>query len=222
MKMKKTHNLLFIAVVLSFVLVACDLVAPAEDACVSSSSLFEDNFEGEADCGWVLYNQSGSVVAIEEGSLRLSTSQPGQIWWTNPRRIFNDTVITVQARQTAGPNDNAYGVVCRYQDPQNFYIFLVSGDGFYAIGKYISSSTQVIYLTPDGQYQFSDIINQGVATNQLRVSCIGNELSLSVNGIPLLTTTDDSFASGDIGLGVSTLAPGTAVVEFDNLRVIAP
>ena len=73
-----------------------------------------------------------------------------------------------------------------------------------------------------GGVEFSDIINQGVATNQLRVSCIGNELSLSVNGIPLMTVQDDSFASGDIGLGVSTLAPGTAVVEFDNLRVIAP
>ncbi|MEM7111747.1 MAG: hypothetical protein AAF614_04895 [Chloroflexota bacterium] len=220
--MKKTRNLLLIAVLLSLFLAACNIAGPAEDACVSSSSLFEDNFEGETDCGWVLYNQSGSVVAIEEGSMRLSTSQPGQIWWTNPRRNFDDTVITVQARQADGPNDNAYGVVCRYQDPQNFYIFLVSGDGFYSIGKYVSNSNQVVYLTPDGQYQFSDIINQGVATNQLRVSCIGNELSLSVNGIPLMTVQDSSFPSGDIGLGVSTLAPGTAVVEFDNLRVIAP
>lgn len=220
--MKRTNNLFFVAVLFSFVLASCDLVGPQEDPCVTSSSLFEDNFEGETDCGWAQYNQSGAVVAIEAGSLQLSTSQPGQIWWSNPRRTFNDSVITVQARQTAGPNDNAYGVICRYQDAQNFYIFLVSGDGFYAIGKYQAGNDQITYLTPDGQYQFSDIINQGVATNQLRVSCVGNELSLSVNGLPLLSITDTSFASGDMGLGVSTLAPGTAVVEFDNVRVIGP
>lgn len=66
------------------------------------------------------------------------------------------------------------------------------------------------------------MINQGVATNLIRVSCVGNELSLSVNGLPLATVTDNAFAGGDVGLGVSTLEPGTAVVQFDDLLVLAP
>jgi hypothetical protein len=213
---------LFVCVALSALLVACSLVDSGPDACDGQGILFQDDFSGELDCGWVLDDRGGAVVAIEEGSLRISTSQPGQIWWTNPRRNFDDVIINVQARQAGGPNDNAYGVICRYQSPENFYLFLISGDGYYAIGKYQSGSSRITYLSGDGQYQYSDVINQGIATNQMRVGCVGNELSLAVNGLPMATVTDPTFVTGDVGLGVSTFELGTAVVEFDNIRVIAP
>lgn len=218
----KFGRLLIAPLLLGLVLGACSLLPADETACVTPSALFEDDFEGGDVCGWALYNEGGLVASIEEGVLQMTTSQPGQIGWTNARRSFDDVVVTVQARQAAGPNNNAYGVVCRYQNAANFYLFLVSGDGYYAIGKYQSGSDQITYLTPDAKYQFSDVINQGIATNQLRVSCVGNELSLAVNGLPLLTVTDPTFVNGDIGLGVSTFEPGTAVVAFDNLRVTAP
>lgn len=204
-------------------LAACSVVSgPAADPCNENGALLRDDFSGEQNCGWREYNQGGAVVEIAEGTLSISTSQTGQIWWTNAGRDFGDVIVTVQARQTSGPNNNAYGVLCRYQDENNFYIFLISGDGYYAIGKYQTGEQQVTYLTPNQEYVFSDLINQGVATNLLRVSCIGNELSLSVNGLPLVTMTDDSFIGGDVGLGVSTLEPGTAVVQFDDLLVLAP
>lgn len=204
-------------------LAACSIVSgPTTDPCDDNGALLRDDFSGEQNCGWRQYNQGGAVVEIADGNLSISTSQTGQIWWTNAGRDFSDVIVTVQARQTSGPNNNAYGVLCRYQDENNFYIFLISGDGYYAIGKYQTGEQQITYLTPNQEYVFSDLINQGVATNLLRVSCIGNELSLSVNGLPLVTVTDDSFAGGDVGLGVSTLEPGTAVVQFDDLLVLAP
>ncbi len=212
---------LLLGVILS--LTACSIVSgPTTDACNENGALLRDDFSGEQNCGWREYNQGGAVVEIAEGTLNISTSQTGQIWWTNAGRDFSDMIVTVQARQSSGPNNNAYGVLCRYQDENNFYIFLISGDGYYAIGKYQTGEQQITYLTPNQEYVFSDLINQGVATNLLRVSCIGNELSLSVNGLPLITVQDDSFSGGDVGLGVSTLEPGTAVVQFDDLLVLAP
>lgn len=215
-----------------FTLLAWILIAPlsactlfggaAEDACDGGGALLQDDFGGTQSCGWAEYNQSGTVVAIEEGVMQMSTSTPGQIFWSNPGRNFEDVIITVQARQTNGPNDNAYGVICRYQDESNFYLFLISGDGYYMIGKYETGQATIQYLTNSNEFIFSDTINQGIATNQVRASCIGDELSLSVNGIPLLTVTDSTFAAGDIGMGVSTFEPGTAVVQFDDLRVLAP
>ena len=213
---------LLILIVGIMALVSCSLGDPQPDACVGSGTLFQDDFGGEQECGWALYNQGGAVTEIADDVLRISTSQPGQIWWTNPGRNFDNVIVTVQARQSSGPDDNAYGIICRYQNEQNFYLFLISGDGYYAVGKYQSGNDQIVYLTENAQYQFSDVINQGVATNQVRASCIGNELSLAVNGLPLFTTTDPTFVTGDIGVGVSTLEPGTAVVEFDNIVVIAP
>lgn len=181
-----------------------------------------DDFEGEKDCGWVLYEGRGVTSRIEEGVLRLGNSLSGEIAWANAGRDLDDVIIDVETTQVGGPDDNAYGVICRYQNPDNFYVFLISGDGHYAIGKYQSGNDQVQYLSGGGQYAFSDAINQGQSSNQLRVSCVGNELSLSVNGVPLETVNDPTFVIGDIGLGASTFQPGTVAVEFDNIRVIAP
>lgn len=202
----------------------------SSDECSSEGVLFEDDFSGNKDCGWVLYNRGGTTASIEDGGLRISTNQPGQIWWTNPNQSFDDAIISVETRQLSGPDNNAYGIMCRYQNETNFYTFLISGDGYYAIGKYQSGADQITYLSgidpnnpaDNGGYVFSEAIKQGVETNQLRASCMGNELSLAVNGIPMETVTDPTFVTGDIGMGVSTLEQGTAVIEFNNLRVIAP
>lgn len=212
------------AVVGLLLLSACSLAGSEQDACNAGGALFYDDFSGAQDCGWREYNQSGTVAEIDEESqtLRISTGQPGQISWTHAGRAFNDVIITTQATQAGGPDDNAYGVICRYQDENNFYVFLISGDGYYAIGKYQTGEPNIIYLTADQKYIASEAINQGNDTNQLRISCVGNELGLQVNGVPLLTVTDPTFVRGDVGVAASTMAPGTAVIQFDNFQVIAP
>ena len=217
--MKKTYLLLLLFCTLA--LSAC-LANGGPDPCNEEGTLLNDDFEGEKECGWVLYEGRGVTTQIEEGVLRLSNSLSGEIAWANAGREFDDVIIDVETIQAGGPDDNAYGVICRYQNPENFYVLLISGDGHYAIGKYQTGSPQVQYLSGEGQYAFSEAINQGESSNQLRVSCVGNELSLMVNGVPLETVTDPTFVIGDIGLGASSFQPGTAVIEFDNLRVIAP
>lgn len=214
---------LLTAAVLLMALAACATGQSEPDTCDALPDvLFFDDFNGEQDCGWATYNRGGGVAAIENASMRLTVSQPGQIWWTNPVRVFDDVVIRAEARQVSGPNDNAYGLICRYQNEQNFYVFLISGDGYYAIGKYQSGSENVQYLTPDGQFQESGAINTGVATNELLATCIGDELTLQVNGTPLITVTDPTFVTGDIGVAASTLQAQTAVFEFDNVQVTPP
>ena len=213
----------FVLIVALLALSACSVAPESEpDTCDGPDFLFADDFSGEFDCGWALYDRGGGTAAIDNAAMQLTVGQPGQLWWTNPGRSFDDVVITTEARQVDGPNDNAYGVICRYQDEENFYAFMVSGDGYFAIGKYQSGNETVTYLTPDAQFQPSDAINVGVASNELRVSCIGNQLSMEVNGIPLLSVTDPTFVNGDVGLAAATLQQGTTIVEFDNVRVTTP
>ena len=213
----------FVLIVALLALTACSVAPESEpDTCDGPDFLFADDFSGEFDCGWALYDRGGGTATIDNAAMQLTVGQPGQLWWTNPSRSFDDVVITTEARQVDGPNDNAYGVICRYQDEENFYAFMVSGDGYFAIGKYQSGNETVTYLTPDAQFQPSDAINVGVASNELRVSCIGNQLSMEVNGIPLLSVTDPTFVNGDVGLAAATLQQGTTIVEFDNVRVTTP
>jgi hypothetical protein len=192
------------------------------DRCDGGGFLFHDDFSGNEECGWALYSRGGAVVEMRDNALRLTTSQPGQIWWTNPERSFADAIITARVRQVSGPDDNAYGIICRYQSPENHYIFLISGDGYYAIGKYQTGLPQIQYLTGEGQYQFSEAIRQGVAMNEIRAGCVGNQLTLHVNGLQLASVADPTFVIGDIGLAAGTFQPGTLVVEFDEVRVLAP
>jgi hypothetical protein len=209
--------------VLLLVTVACGAGESEPDACDNLPDiLFIDDFNGEFNCGWATYNRGGGIATIENSSMQLTVSQPGQIWWTNPSRNFDDVVIRAEARQVSGPNDNAYGIICRYQNEENFYVFLISGDGYYAIGKYQTGNENVVYLTENGQFQPSDAINTGIASNEMEASCIGNELSLAVNGVPLVSVSDPTFVTGDIGLAASTLQAATGVIEFDNVQVAAP
>lgn len=224
--MGKRHTRLKVYLLLAagLLLTACGLEGwQAQEECVQEGMLFYDEFAGDPNCGWALYSQSGVAVEIEEGALRISSSQPGQIWWTNPGHRWDDVIISTTARQVSGPNDNAYGLICRYQNPENFYIFLISGDGYYTIGKYQTGSTQIQYLLEEGEaYQFSEVIQQGEAENDIRASCIGNELTLTVNGLRLARVTDPTFVIGDVGAAAATFQPGTVVIEFESVRVIAP
>lgn len=201
-------------------LVGCGVSLPsAPERCDDNGYLLIDDFSGERDCGWAEYNRGGAVVAIGSGGLHITSSQPGQIWWTNPGRNFEDVVIQVTTRQTDGPDDNAYGLICRYQSPENFYLFLISSDGYYAIGKYQSGNNQITYLSGEGEYQPSDVINQGEATNDIEARCEGDTLSLAVNGIELETVRDGTFVTGDVGMAVSTFEAGVVDIQFDDFMV---
>lgn len=220
--MRLTHFFLVVSLGLTmFLLARCDL-GDQPDPCQTDTALFQDDFENENECGWLLFDNSGLAAEILDGAMLITTSQAGKITWSNAERDFTNVIINVTARQISGPNNNAYGVICRYRDEQNFYLFLVSGDGYYTIGKYEASSPQIQYLTPNDEFGYSDIINQGVATNEIRAACVGNELSLAVNGIPVFATTDGTHTHGDIGVGASTLEPGTAQIRFDDFSVLEP
>ena len=89
-----------------------------------------------------------------------------------------------------------YGVVCRYQDPDNFYFFDISHDGFYRIGKIWNGTISFLGMS---SAQASPLINTD-QENQITVECRGNQLSLFVNDQLLQTVTDDSLTSGEAGL----------------------
>ena len=193
------------------------------DQCVTDDALFRDGFDDEVACGWVEYGGNDSAE-IENGVMTISVGTSGVMAWSNPQRSFQDVEISALSTQVSGPNNNAYGLICRYVDDENFYAFLISGDGFYAIGKYQTGVSQVQYLTGEDPYYFvaSDAINTGAASNQLRVRCVGNTLSFYVNGTLLAEVVDGTFVAGDIGVAASTLDDGRAVVEFDTVQVVAP
>jgi len=72
------------------------------------------------------------------------------------------------------------------------------------------------------EWGFDERINQGSRSNNIRADCVGNSLSLYVNGTMLVRVTDDTFSSGHVGLGAGALdKPGTDI-RFTDFAVYVP
>jgi hypothetical protein len=64
-------------------------------------------------------------------------------------------------------------------------------------------------------------VNMGMATNLMKAGCNGDKFTFYANGVKLGGCTDESFASGNIGLIAGTHEDGGVQISFDNLKVLA-
>ncbi len=181
--------------------------------------LFQDDFS-DPDSGWDRRQDSDGVTDYTgDGAYRIRVDTPNLEVWANPGRNFKDVRIEVDATKVAGPDDNDFGVLCRYVDTQNFYFFLISSDGYFGIGKKVNDETQVIGAE---NLESHTAIRQGTTTNHIRADCVGNTLSLYANGTLLRTVSDDTFQEGDVGLMAGTYAEPGVEIFFDNFVVYKP
>lgn len=219
-------NQLLFRIGLSFLccgLLGCSVLRDSAD-CSTEDALFEDSFDdNENRCQWQLVENGSETAMIEDELLRMTVEQEGILAWSVAEPLLEDVEISAQIRQRSGSDNNAYGLICRYQDEENFYLFLISGDGYYAIAKY-EDGNEIDYLTgekPD-YYVESEIISQGNTTNQMRIRCEDDELTLFVNGTELVTVTDSAFADGQLGVAVTTYVEDPLTIDFDKILVVAP
>jgi flagellar basal body rod protein FlgG len=180
--------------------------------------LLEDDFS-DPSSGWQAEQYTDGSVGYQDGYYYVTSTQEGKIVEGTANRSFSDVDVEVDATQFSAPsnNNNAYGVECRLQSNRDGYSLLISGDGYYSIQKYSGGSfTRLVDWTG------SDVINQGNATNQLRVVCDGSYLALYCNGELLGETNDSAFTQGDIALVAATYESDTTEIHFDNLKVYQP
>ncbi|MBI3158650.1 MAG: trypsin-like peptidase domain-containing protein [Chloroflexi bacterium] len=193
---------------------------------VSGSVVFTDDFSS-VNSGWDRYTDSSGSTDYANGSYVISVFIDTYLFWANPGRDFGDVIVEVEATKFGGTSgvdkddDNNYGVICRHQDVENFYVLVISSDGYYGIRKRFRGAGELAFIGLDGM-GYSDVINQGNATNSIRAECIGNTIRLIVNGYLLLEVQDNDVRSGDVGLMAGTFSAGRVDVAFDNLVVSTP
>jgi hypothetical protein len=153
-----------------------------------------------------------------EGHYEISIDLEDQIIWGYTDQEFTDTIIDVDTLQVDPAPDSTTGIVCRWQDQFNFYTFEIRNDGTYQV-----------LLVDDGiptelqPWTESFAIRTGEgAENHLQVSCVGDELTFTVNGTYLAGLVDDSIHRGDLGFTAGTFDTPGIRVTFDNLVVRAP
>ena len=203
---------------MSIVLTGCSVTSLAESSTPSGNVLFQDNFS-DPSSGWLQGEDEFGLAEYSNSGFRIFISSEVSAKVSIPHLQFTDVRIEADAAKIAGPDDNEFGVVCRYHDQDNFYFFTISSDGYYGIGKYKDNKLTLIGMD---KMQANDNIFQSEATNHLRADCVGPKLSFYINGHKAAEVHDSDFSSGDVGLMAGTFkTPGTDIL-FDNVSVLKP
>jgi hypothetical protein len=222
-KMKASQPIAFILffLIVIFALGACSPLlelAGINSGNSENTPFFMDDFSDHQN-GWKLTIQEEGIVQYDGDAIRMLIKNPGTELWSTPGIVIKNSSINVDAEKISGSENNLFGIICRYMDANNFYAFLVSSDGYYAIVKNIDGERKI--LSSDS-FEPSGFIQKGASNNHLRADCLGKTLSLYVNWEKVDEVADIDLASGDVGIITGTFnEPGTDI-KFDNFIVIEP
>jgi len=158
---------------------------------------------------------------MENGQYMLKIITPSYVGWAECTDVeYADFVVEVDASQVSGPNNNAYGLILRYGlDSDEFYAFIISGDGYYAFTVDGANRTDPEFLA---DWAESSAIKQGNQTNRLKVVAVGPSMKYYVNDQILGEVQDSRFTQGTVGFFAGSVDDGNVQIAFDNLRVSEP
>ena len=202
------------------------ILALASLACFGSGTktplpdiLFSDDFSTK-DKKWDQVNDASRITDYSNNAYQILVNNTQSDAWANPKdQSFSDVEIEVDATKNGGPDDNDFGVICRYVDMEKFYYGVISSDGYYGIFKMTSDGGKPI---GNDQMLENDKIIQGSSTNHIRFDCVGSTLTLYVNGSQIDQQTDAEYTTGNVGLIAGTFTTAGTDILFDNYIVYKP
>jgi hypothetical protein len=180
--------------------------------------LFVDDFS-EVYSGWDTWSDDLSLVEYNDDQLRMVVKQPFYDFRTSPGLDIQDARLQVTATLAGGPEDNFFGLVCRYRDESNYYGFLASSDGYGGIIRVRGGDYEVI---SGGQLQFDQRIEQDPLPNRLEAQCIGPRLTFLVNDQMLYEVGDPELLYGKVGLMTGSYGQSGVDIRFDDFIVLRP
>lgn len=182
----------------------------------SGDILFQDEFDS-VSTGWDRVSNNNGIMDYDQGGYRILVQQPTMNFWSTPEKNFGNVRVEADVIRLNGPDENRVGLICRYQ-AGDYYFFIISNDGFYAIGKFIGGNTILLGQT---EMLSSDFILTN-SINHLRADCIGNTLTFYVNFNQIASVQDADFPSGDVGLLAGSFSESGVDVSFDHFVVMQP
>lgn len=196
----------------------------------ASADYFTENFNPDVDLSkWPAFTwnnlASGSyqpepaTLTTKDGYLIFDLQKPNlSTYAIYDPASFGDVKISVSAHNS-GQNSSSISLICRYND-EGWYEFKIGNDGLYSILGYMVVEKKYYTLFSGG----SNAIHTGMGVNEYTVTCVGNELSLSINGKAVNTVKDNMHQLGDgkVGVGVSSKDVFPILDEIDSFMVDKP
>jgi hypothetical protein len=193
-------------------------VATSESPATPQGQLFADDFSNPLS-GWDVRHDADAITDYQNGEFVIFVGKINTTLWSIPNHYLTDVSVEVNAREVAGPDDNLFGVICRYQDSNNFYRFVIGGNGYAGITKRVGGKVIVI---SGPVLSRSPAVTRGQESNHLKAICQGNQLSLYVNDQLVAQATDSDFQGGDVGLLASAGNHAGVEIHFTHFVVTQP
>ena len=192
----------------------------------SGTILFQDDFSSR-NSGWDQISVPEGTMDYDSGVFRIVVNVPNLDFWSASGKNLTDTRVEVDTAKFGGPDNNRAGIICRFQTLDTysqFYFFVISSDGYFAVGRKLirQDKTEADTLLGQNQMALSTNIHTGMAVNHLRADCAGDTLSFYINGFPVAQVNDSVISSGDVGVIAGTQEQVGADIIFDKFIVLQP
>ena len=215
--MKSNHISLFTLLLFTLFSSSCSSpTIPIAPAGKPGDILYQEEFDDNTT-GWDRVSNEHGIMDYDGGGYRMLVQQGGYNLWSTAERDFGDVRVEADVFRLNGPDENRQGLMCRYQNG-DYYFFVISNDGYYAIGKFIGNQTLLLGQTA---MQPSEFIQKD-AVNHLRADCMGDTLTFYINYNEVASVKDTDFANGDVGLLAGAFTQPGVDVLFDHFMVIQP
>lgn len=181
--------------------------------------LFQDDFSSSKS-RWLESQDQHGTRQYKDGVFQIQVNSSWMNTWSFPQGLsFEDVRIDVKAQRVSGVKNNMFGILCRYQNEENFYQILVSSDGYYDISK-VADGVRIPLIGE--QLLPSEAIPQDSDLLFLSAVCQGDQIELMVNGSLISRVIDSDFQKGNVGLIAGAFEQGGVEIHFDDLSVWIP
>jgi hypothetical protein len=156
------------------------------------------------------------------GHYQILVEQPGNLTWStlglldaSTYRVETSLTLTDAVLQSDASARWGYGgLLARYNNPQNFYLFAVDGQGSYQVQRQKEEVWQLLHPWTE-----SNLLKQSGKANQLAVEDDGRQIRFYANGTLLFTVLEPRLPGGDVGLMAGTRSQGTVAAQFDWVKI---
>jgi len=177
--------------------------------------VYADDFSSDQS-GWPVESNNEEAFYYQDGRYYIEVNKTNHLRPITGGEYLQDMVVSITTRVESSSGNGDYGVLCRYADSNNFYMFEITQDAFYAI--YVMRNSEWFPLI---DYTYSPILENQEDT-VFEVACVGNTLSFAVNDVLLGSIDDTTIKAGDYGIFVGTFENPGNIISFDNLKVQLP
>lgn len=187
-----------------------DATGPAD----AREILLVDDFSSAAQSSLGSGSDPETRYRFTEGVYQIEVLPADMLAWSRIDGQYRNAQIEFDARLINGPPETGVGLIFRYQDADNFYLFTVSGDGFYNLEMISDGRWQTLI-----DWTATPAIQPSGQINRLSVTMIEDHITLAINGVVVDETVEPHFTAGAAALAITTFEDGTATAMFDNLRI---